>query len=86
MRETHHRTQTCLVISQFTQTPAEFVGQEIKRGVEAVVRILLAPFFPHMRNLGDFWAVGGLLDQADVALDEQLSGAIPPSIPLPASR
>jgi hypothetical protein len=63
-----------------------WVGQEIKRGVEAVVRILLAPFFPHMRNLGDFWAVGGLLDQADVALDEQLSGAIPPSIPLPASR
>src|SRR5258708_8738566 len=28
----------------------------------------------------DFWAVGGLLDQANVAWDDQLSGAMPPSL------
>ena len=86
MRETHHRTQTFFVISQLIETPAEFVGQEIKRGIEAVVKILLAQFFPQMRNLVDLWAVGGLLDQANVVWDDQLSGAMPPSITLPASR
>src|SRR6266704_3440725 len=33
-----------------------------------------------MLNGVDFWAVGGLLDQANVAWDDQLSGAMPPSL------
>jgi len=80
MRETHHRTQTFFVISQLIEASAEFVGQEIKRGIHAVVKILLAQFFLHMLNGVDFWAVGGLLDQANVAWDDQLSGAMPPSL------
>ncbi len=80
MRETHHRPQTLFDISQLIVTPAEFVGQEIKRGIEVVVKILLAYFFPQMLNGVDFWAVGGLLDQANVAWDDQLSGAMPPSL------
>ena len=86
MRETHHRTQPCLVIGQLIESPAEFIGQEIKRGIEAVVNIFLAQFFPHMLNGVDFWAVGRLLDQANGAWNDQLSRAMPPSITLPASR
>src|SRR2546430_572323 len=33
-----------------------------------------------MLNGVDFWAVGGLLDQANVAWDDQFSGAMPPSL------
>lgn len=80
MRKTHHRTQAFFVISQLIETPAQFVGQEIKRGVEAVVKVLLAQLFPQMLNGVDFWAVGGLLDQANVAWDDQLSGAMPPGL------
>ncbi len=80
MRETHHRTQAFFVISQLIETPAEFVGQEIKRGIEVIVKILLAQFFPQMLNGVHFWAVGRLLDQANIAWDDQLSGAMPPSL------
>ena len=57
MRKTHHRSQTGFVIGQLIETVAELLTQKIKRGEKAIVKILLAQFFPQVFNWVDFWAI-----------------------------
>jgi hypothetical protein len=80
MRETHHRSQTCIVVSQFIETPAEFVTQEIERGEDPVVKVLLAEFFPPMLNGVDLWTVGWLENQANMGGNDQFARAMPPGL------
>ncbi len=80
MRKTHHRSQTCFVISQLIETLAKLVTQKIEGGEDPIVKVLLAQLISSMLNRVDLWTVSWLRYQTDVGRDDQLAGPMPASL------